>query len=198
MKLQKRTAEVYGPFPEISVPVVLFLYSCFNRLENRHTNPTALYCVQIAVCPHEDTDLGLLIYMRIDCVFFLNTQDSMITVVQVFEKVSHKSHTIRPRVICTSKELDKYQQFWNIADELDHMTYVLEPEMPTRASNTRRIFIGQQWFCYTVLCQFSTTARNVSVHIVIDPLHALSFPECHFLGQDSGEWLYGFVVMLMN
>ena len=40
------------------------------------------------------------------------------------------------------KELDKYQLFWDMVDELDHKTHVLEPEAPTRASNTRRIFIG--------------------------------------------------------
>ncbi|XP_065883470.1 E3 ubiquitin-protein ligase FANCL-like isoform X2 [Dysidea avara] len=81
-----------------------------------------------------------------------SSQDSLSTIVKMF-----------------MEELDKYQTFWNVVDELDHMTYVLEPETPTRASNTRRIFV----------------ARNVSVHIVIDPLHPLSFPECRFLGQDS-------------
>jgi len=60
----------------------------------------------------------------------------------MFEKVS-QNHMYAETVACvTFKELDKYQQFWNLVDELDRLTYVLEPEMPTRASNTRRIFIG--------------------------------------------------------
>ena len=46
------------------------------------------------------------------------------------------------------KELDKYQLFWDMVDELDHMTHVLEPEAPTRASNTRRIFIGT---CFAIM-----------------------------------------------
>ena len=50
-----------------------------------------------------------------------------------------------------SKELDKYQLFWDMIDELDHKTHVLEPEAPTRASNTRRIFIGTK-LSYTEIC----------------------------------------------
>lgn len=85
------------------------------------------------------------------------SEDSMVTLLKAFEL-----------------ELDKYQLFWDIVDELDHETHVLEPEAPTRASNTRRIFI----------------ASNVSIYLVIDPVHPNSFPECRFLGQDSATEVF--------
>lgn len=85
------------------------------------------------------------------------SKDSLVTLVKAFEL-----------------ELDKYQLFWDVVDELDHKTHVLEPEAPTRASNTRRIFI----------------ASNASIYLVIDPTHPNSIPECRFLGQDSATEVF--------
>jgi len=74
-----------------------------------------------------------------------------------------------------------------MVDELDHKTYILEPETPTRASNTRRIFISTLLLCnHSSLTSFCLLASNVSIYLVIDPIHPNCFPECRFLGQDSG------------
>ena len=77
----------------------------------------------------------------------------MVTLLKAFQLVSEiKSLPVGVYILMEfSKELNKYQLFWDIVDELDHKTHVLEPEAPTRASNTRRIFIGTK-LSYTEIC----------------------------------------------
>ncbi|XP_075781639.1 E3 ubiquitin-protein ligase FANCL isoform X2 [Pelodiscus sinensis] len=64
--------------------------------------------------------------------------------------------------------LESLKEFWNAMDEIDKMTWVLEPENPTRSATMRRIAIG----------------NNVSVNLEVDPRHPTTLPECYFLGAD--------------
>ncbi|KAG2467468.1 FANCL ligase, partial [Polypterus senegalus] len=38
--------------------------------------------------------------------------------------------------------LESLKQFWDVMDEIDEQTWVLEPEKPTRSATMRRIAIG--------------------------------------------------------
>ncbi|XP_043551973.1 E3 ubiquitin-protein ligase FANCL isoform X1 [Chiloscyllium plagiosum] len=64
--------------------------------------------------------------------------------------------------------VESLQEFWDVMDEIDEKTWVLEPEKPARATTTRRIAIG----------------NNVSINIEVDPRHPKMLPECCFLGAD--------------
>ncbi|XP_069464153.1 E3 ubiquitin-protein ligase FANCL isoform X5 [Ambystoma mexicanum] len=64
--------------------------------------------------------------------------------------------------------LDSLKMFWDVMDELDEKTWILEPEKPTRSATLRRIAIG----------------NNVSVSIEVDPRHPTMIPECYFLGAE--------------
>ncbi|XP_007890573.2 E3 ubiquitin-protein ligase FANCL isoform X1 [Callorhinchus milii] len=64
--------------------------------------------------------------------------------------------------------LESLKEFWDIMDELDEKTWVLDPEKPTRSAMMRRIAIG----------------NNVSINLVVDPRHPKMLPECCFLGAD--------------
>uniref|UniRef100_A0A8C6VKW1 E3 ubiquitin-protein ligase FANCL n=1 Tax=Naja naja TaxID=35670 RepID=A0A8C6VKW1_NAJNA len=64
--------------------------------------------------------------------------------------------------------LESLKEFWDVLDEIDEKTWVLEPEKPTRSSTRRRIAIGS----------------NISLNIEIDPRHPTMLPECYFLGAD--------------
>ncbi|XP_048392474.1 E3 ubiquitin-protein ligase FANCL isoform X1 [Stegostoma tigrinum] len=64
--------------------------------------------------------------------------------------------------------LESLQEFWDVMDEIDEKTWVLEPEKPARAIPTRRIAIG----------------NNVSINVEVDPRHPKMLPECCFLGAD--------------
>nr|XP_006638677.1 PREDICTED: E3 ubiquitin-protein ligase FANCL [Lepisosteus oculatus]XP_015218447.1 PREDICTED: E3 ubiquitin-protein ligase FANCL [Lepisosteus oculatus] len=64
--------------------------------------------------------------------------------------------------------LESLKEFWDVLDEIDEKTWVLEPENPTRSATMRRIAIG----------------NNVSVNIEVDPRHPKMLPECCFLGAD--------------
>ncbi|XP_049726107.1 E3 ubiquitin-protein ligase FANCL [Elephas maximus indicus] len=64
--------------------------------------------------------------------------------------------------------LDSLKAFWDIMDEIDEKTWVLEPEKPTRSATTRRIALG----------------NNTSINIEVDPRHPTMLPECRFLGAD--------------
>ncbi|KAG8123048.1 hypothetical protein E2320_018412, partial [Naja naja] len=67
--------------------------------------------------------------------------------------------------------LESLKEFWDVLDEIDEKTWVLEPEKPTRSSTRRRIAIGS----------------NISLNIEIDPRHPTMLPECYFLGADHGS-----------
>ncbi|XP_073528505.1 E3 ubiquitin-protein ligase FANCL isoform X1 [Phyllobates terribilis] len=64
--------------------------------------------------------------------------------------------------------LESLKGFWDMLDEIDTQTWVLEPEKPTRAATMRRIAIG----------------NNVSITIDLNPRHPTMLPECYFLGAD--------------
>uniref|UniRef100_A0A5F9DVV4 E3 ubiquitin-protein ligase FANCL n=1 Tax=Oryctolagus cuniculus TaxID=9986 RepID=A0A5F9DVV4_RABIT len=64
--------------------------------------------------------------------------------------------------------LESLKAFWDVMDEIDEKTWVLEPEKPTRSATARRIAIG----------------NNVSINIEVDPKHPTMLPECCFLGAD--------------
>ncbi|XP_072907144.1 E3 ubiquitin-protein ligase FANCL isoform X1 [Hemitrygon akajei] len=64
--------------------------------------------------------------------------------------------------------LDSLQEFWDVMDEIDEKTWVLEPENPTRRATTRRIAIR----------------NNASINVEVDPRHPKMLPECCFLGAD--------------
>ena len=40
--------------------------------------------------------------------------------------------------------LDSLAEFWEVLDEIDRRTWVLEPERPSRADTVRRIAIGNR------------------------------------------------------
>ncbi|XP_055980284.1 E3 ubiquitin-protein ligase FANCL isoform X1 [Sorex fumeus] len=64
--------------------------------------------------------------------------------------------------------LESLKVFWDVMDEIDEKTWVLEPEKPTRSAKARRIVIG----------------NNASINIDVDPRHPTMLPECCFLGAD--------------
>ncbi|KAM7078571.1 E3 ubiquitin-protein ligase FANCL [Molossus nigricans] len=64
--------------------------------------------------------------------------------------------------------LESLKTFWDVMDEIDEKTWVLEPEKPTRSATARRIALG----------------NNASIHIEVDPRHPTMLPECCFLGAD--------------
>ncbi|XP_006083375.1 E3 ubiquitin-protein ligase FANCL isoform X3 [Myotis lucifugus] len=64
--------------------------------------------------------------------------------------------------------LESLKTFWDVMDEIDEKTWVLEPEKPTRSATARRIAVG----------------NNASIHIEVDPKHPTMLPECYFLGAD--------------
>ncbi|KAF5918009.1 hypothetical protein HPG69_019815 [Diceros bicornis minor] len=64
--------------------------------------------------------------------------------------------------------LESLKAFWDVMDEIDEKTWVLEPEKPTRSATSRRIALG----------------NNASINIEVDPMHPTMLPECCFLGAD--------------
>ncbi|KAM5315996.1 E3 ubiquitin-protein ligase FANCL isoform 2-T2 [Glossophaga mutica] len=64
--------------------------------------------------------------------------------------------------------LESLKAFWDVMDEIDEKTWVLEPEKPTRSATARRIAVG----------------HNASINIEVDPRHPTMLPECCFLGAD--------------
>ncbi|XP_038150653.1 E3 ubiquitin-protein ligase FANCL [Cyprinodon tularosa] len=64
--------------------------------------------------------------------------------------------------------LESLTDFWDVLDEIDRKTWVLEPEKPSRFDTMRRIAIG----------------NNVSIKVEVDPRHPKMLPECCLLGAD--------------
>nr|XP_004669003.1 E3 ubiquitin-protein ligase FANCL isoform X1 [Jaculus jaculus] len=64
--------------------------------------------------------------------------------------------------------LESLKAFWDVMDEIDEKTWVLEPDKPTRSATARRIVLG----------------NNVYIHVEVDPRHPTMLPECCFLGAD--------------
>uniref|UniRef100_A0A9L0J2V7 FA complementation group L n=1 Tax=Equus asinus TaxID=9793 RepID=A0A9L0J2V7_EQUAS len=67
--------------------------------------------------------------------------------------------------------LESLKTFWDVMDEIDEKTWVLEPEKPTRSATARRIVLG----------------NNASINIEVDPMHPTMLPECCFLGADHAR-----------
>ena len=40
--------------------------------------------------------------------------------------------------------LESLKAFWDVTDEIDEKTWVLEPEKPTRSATARRIALGRE------------------------------------------------------
>ncbi|KAG7252575.1 hypothetical protein CRUP_016157 [Coryphaenoides rupestris] len=66
--------------------------------------------------------------------------------------------------------LDSLAEFWEVLDEIDGRTWVLEPERPCRADTMRRIAIGS----------------NVSIRVDVNPRHPKMLPESCLLGAEHG------------
>ncbi|XP_030603744.1 E3 ubiquitin-protein ligase FANCL isoform X1 [Archocentrus centrarchus] len=66
--------------------------------------------------------------------------------------------------------LESLTEFWDILDEIDSKTWILEPEKPSRSDTMRRIAIG----------------NNVSIKVEVDPRHPRMLPECWLLGAEHG------------
>ncbi|XP_019849844.1 PREDICTED: E3 ubiquitin-protein ligase FANCL-like [Amphimedon queenslandica] len=64
------------------------------------------------------------------------------------------------------KVILEYQRFWDVLDELDKKTWVLDPSSPSLSSTYRRIVIRS----------------HLSLQVTIDPLHPQLMPECTPLG----------------
>ncbi|XP_052055593.1 E3 ubiquitin-protein ligase FANCL isoform X2 [Apodemus sylvaticus] len=64
--------------------------------------------------------------------------------------------------------LETLKAFWDVMDEIDEKTWVLEPERPPRSATSRRIALG----------------NNGSINIEVDPRHPTMLPEFCFLGAD--------------
>jgi len=63
----------------------------------------------------------------------------------------------------------KYQDFWDVMDDIDAMCCVLEPKNPTRADTFRRIVL----------------APHVSMQMTIEPTQAHAVPQCQFFGAEK-------------
>ncbi|KAK7901143.1 hypothetical protein WMY93_017912 [Mugilogobius chulae] len=64
--------------------------------------------------------------------------------------------------------LQSLTEFWDVLDEIDLKTWVLEPEKPSRSDAMRRIAIG----------------NNASIKVEVDPKHPKMLPECCLLGAE--------------
>lgn len=64
--------------------------------------------------------------------------------------------------------LESLKTFWDVMDEIDEKTWVLEPQKPTRSATGRRIALG----------------NNASISVEVDPRHPNMLPELCFLGAD--------------
>nr|XP_033469600.1 E3 ubiquitin-protein ligase FANCL isoform X1 [Epinephelus lanceolatus] len=64
--------------------------------------------------------------------------------------------------------LESLTEFWDVLDEIDSKTWILEPEKPSRSDTMRRIAIG----------------NNVSIKVELDPRHPKMLPECCLLGAE--------------
>lgn len=63
----------------------------------------------------------------------------------------------------------QFQDFWDVMEDIDSHTWVLEPERPSRASKMRRIAVNT--YC--------------SMQIEVDPLKPRAIPVYRFLGAES-------------
>lgn len=67
------------------------------------------------------------------------------------------------------KMLEEFQEFWNMLDDIDNNTWVLEPERKNYSAQLRRIALG----------------NHCSICVTVDWKRPRSIPESQFLGSDS-------------
>ncbi|KAJ7380003.1 hypothetical protein OS493_012765 [Desmophyllum pertusum] len=65
--------------------------------------------------------------------------------------------------------LSHFEDFWDMLDEIDSNTWVLEPDHPSRSCTNRRIALG----------------NNASIQIDVNPANPRLLPECRFMGADN-------------
>lgn len=65
--------------------------------------------------------------------------------------------------------LPRFAPFWEVMEDLDRHTWVLEPAHPNRACRFRRVALG----------------NNLSLHIEVDPSRPYEVCECSFFGADA-------------
>jgi hypothetical protein len=87
-------------------------------------------------------------------------------------KPSSLLNSVKDIVLQFEKVLDNYQLFWDTMDEIDHNTWVLDPESPSRSCVYRRIVISS----------------STSVHLTVNPMKCLDVPDCTLLGPTHGEY----------
>mmetsp|Transcript_10494 Transcript_10494/g.12039 ORF Transcript_10494/g.12039 Transcript_10494/m.12039 type:complete len:410 (+) Transcript_10494:130-1359(+) len=66
-------------------------------------------------------------------------------------------------------QLQRYQAFWDVLDDIDKNTWVLEPKQSDRSLTHRRIVVGQ----------------NCSIHVNISPDNPYAICELDFLGSET-------------
>lgn len=72
----------------------------------------------------------------------LSAIDSVIQFIHLFSIFSQSSIVNIHSQFLTA--LESLKTFWDVMDEIDEKTWVLEPEKPTRSATTRRIALGQE------------------------------------------------------
>lgn len=60
----------------------------------------------------------------------------LVFLVNVTKLHSFNNLNILQQVLC------QFQDFWDMLDEIDHKTWILEPDQPRRSSTNRRIALG--------------------------------------------------------
>lgn len=82
---------------------------------------------------------------------------------------SPKSHPLQQLYHQFKQVLCQFEDFWDMLDEMDHGTWILEPDHPSRSCTNRRIALG----------------NNASIQIDVNPANPRLLPECRFLGADN-------------
>ncbi|KAG9324017.1 hypothetical protein KVV02_003496 [Mortierella alpina] len=67
------------------------------------------------------------------------------------------------------KQLERYREFWDVMQDFDDKTWVIDPEKPTRADRMRRCALG----------------NHCSLQVVVDPLAPRSMPETRLYGPTA-------------
>lgn len=80
-----------------------------------------------------------------------------------------QSHPLQQLYYQFQQVLSQYEDFWDMLDEVDSNTWVLEPDHPSRSCTSRRIALG----------------NNASLHIDLNPANPRLLPECRFMGADN-------------
>ncbi|KAF9310279.1 hypothetical protein BG003_008738 [Podila horticola] len=77
--------------------------------------------------------------------------------------------SLRDAVRLAEKKLELFQVFWDVMQDFDDKTWVIDPEKPTRSDRMRRCALG----------------KHCSIQITVDPLSPLSLPESRLFGPPA-------------